>query len=51
MISTVNGFDIGAASTERLEQLLKMELYMDIDSKFAVEIIDELDSRIANEKE
>jgi len=48
MISTLNGFDIGAASTERLEQLLKMELYIDIDSKFAEEIIDELEDRITN---
>lgn len=45
MISTINGFDLGSATTERLELLLRNELYMDIDSKFAQEIVDELESR------
>ena len=49
MISTTNGFDLGSATIERLEKLLKNELFMNIDSPFAQEIIDELESR--NEEE
>jgi cell division GTPase FtsZ len=40
-----NGLDLGQETTEELEALLKDELYMDIDSEFAVEIMDEIDSR------
>lgn len=45
MISTVNDFDLGLASTKRLELLLKNELYINIDSPFAEEIQTELEDR------
>lgn len=44
-ISKVNGLNLSLETTEDLEQLLKNELYQDIDSEFAMEIIEELEKR------
>ena len=46
-ISNINGLNLSDTSVEDLELLLKNELYMDIDSAFAVEIMAELDNRFA----
>ena len=46
-ISNFNGLNLSDTSVEDLELLLKNELYMDIDSPFAVEIMTELDNRFA----
>jgi len=45
MISLIKSIDLGSLTEERLELLLKNELYINIDSPFAVEIIEELESR------
>lgn len=44
-ISKVNGLNLSLETTENLEQLLRNELYQDIDSEFAKEIQEELDKR------
>jgi hypothetical protein len=44
-ISKVNGLNLSRETIEELEQLLKNELYQDIDSEFAKEIQEELDKR------
>lgn len=44
-ISKVNGLNLSLESTKDLELLLKNELYQDIDSEFAKEIIEELEKR------
>lgn len=46
-ISKINGLNLSDTSIEDLELLLKNELYIDIDSAFAVEIMAELDNRLA----
>lgn len=45
MSIAINGLDLSTTSTPDLELLLKNELYMDIDSVFADELISELESR------
>jgi hypothetical protein len=45
-ISKVNGLNLTRESDRELELLLRNELYMDIDSEFAKEIMEELKSRI-----
>lgn len=45
-ISKLNGLNLTKQSEERLNQLLRNELYMDIDSEFAKEIMEELKSRV-----
>jgi hypothetical protein len=45
-ISKVNGLNLTLESDRELELLLRNELYMDIDSEFAKEIMEELKSRI-----
>lgn len=49
--SKENGLNLSALSTERLEKKLRIELYRDIDSKFAKEIQGELDSRAGERTE
>ncbi len=44
-ISKINGLDLGVTSTEDLELLLQNELYININSLFAVEIEKELEKR------
>jgi hypothetical protein len=46
MISKVNGLDLSQETTDDLELLLINELYMDVDSLFAKEIQQELDTRL-----
>lgn len=50
MISKVNGLDLGQETTEDLALLLKCELQMDIDSPFAKELDEEIESRGAPEE-
>ncbi len=45
-LSKVNGLNLTQESTEDLELLLRNEIYMDIDSEFAKEIIEELEQVI-----
>jgi hypothetical protein len=45
MISKVKGLDLGQESVKDLNSLLRHELYIDIDSEFAKEIQQELESR------
>ena len=45
MVSKVNGLDLSAETTEDLRLLLQNELYQNIDSIFAQEIIAELSLR------
>jgi hypothetical protein len=44
-VSKVNGLDLEQETLEDLEALLKNELYMNIDSPFAVELQKEIDKR------
>jgi hypothetical protein len=46
MISKINGLDLSEESIEDLELLLKNELYINIDSEFAKEIQQEIESRL-----
>jgi hypothetical protein len=41
-----NGLDLSLMTVEQLERKLKVELYRDIDSEVAKEILQELESRI-----
>lgn len=50
MISKINGLDLGQESVESLQKLLKNELFININSEFAKEIDEELESRIGDEK-
>lgn len=42
-----NGLDLSLETEEDLRELLANEIYMDIDSEFAIEIQEELDLREA----
>jgi hypothetical protein len=44
-ISKINGLDLEQETLEDLELLLRNELYIDIDSEFAVELQAEIDKR------
>jgi hypothetical protein len=44
-ISKTKGIDLNGLSIERLERLLKTELYINIDSPFAVELMAEINRR------
>ena len=50
MISKVNGLDLSKESMEDLELLLKNELYIDIESPFAKELQQEIETRLQEEK-
>lgn len=45
MYSEIKQFDLGGETIESLQRMLKNELYMNIDSPFAKEIIQEIQSR------
>ena len=49
-ISKLNGLNLSKESDRDLELLLRNELYMDIDSEFAKEIIEEIESRVKKVK-
>jgi hypothetical protein len=44
-VSKITGLDFDQETTEDLEDLLRNELYMNIDSEFAVELQKEIDKR------
>ena len=44
-ISKINGLDLEQETLEDLELLLRNELYMDIDSPFAEELVKEIERR------
>ena len=45
MYSKIKEFDLGEETVEALERMLRNELYINIDSEFAKEIIQEIESR------
>ena len=44
-LDKTKGIDLGQLTLERLERMLRNELYIDIDSPFADELIKEINTR------